>query len=323
MALGIFGAAALQRLPGGTAVTGVIAAVAVVVWLAIAFALGLSIIRRGVSAYTAPALASFGIGTWIAATAVVARLLMLAAPSLGSLARAFVLASAALWLWFLPIALGNFARLAVSVSAKPSGAILLVTVATQAVALMALRLFPDVPALGWVATALIAFGIVCYGVALVLLLRRYATSRPWRLVDDWDNSNCIVHGALSISGLAAAISGNFAGKTLLAFWLAVGAVFILVETIELMRLLVRVKALGWRRGLLVYDISQWARNFTFGMFYAFTVAFAERVPDLGAHLLIAEFRSAVVGGGQYVVLAFLLGESALMLSSVCLRRVEP
>jgi hypothetical protein len=322
MALGIFGAAALQRLPGGAAATGAVAAGAVVIWLAIAVALILSIGRRGASFYSAPVLASFGLGTWVAASAVIARMVMLGAPALGWAARGFFLVSAALWLWLLPLALRNFARLAVNAPAKPSGVILLATVATQAVALMALRLFADMSAVRWMATALIAFGILCYVMGLALILRRYGGER-WRLADDWDNSNCILHGALSISGLAAVISGNFTAAALLAFWLIVIAVFIVVEAIELLRLRVRVKALGWRAGLFVYDISQWARNFTFGMFYAFTLAFAERVPSLPAHSLVESLRSAILAGGQYLVLLLLLAETAVMLWSARQRIAKP
>ncbi len=322
MALGIFAAAALQRLPGGAAATGFVAVGAVVIWLAIAVALVRSISRRGASFYTAPVLAGFGLGTWVAASAVVARMVMLAAPAFGWAARGFFLASAALWLWFLPLALRNFARLAVSAPGQPSGVILLATVATQAVALMALRLFADMGAVHWIATALIAFGILCYAIGLALILRRYSGER-WRLADDWDNSNCILHGALSITGLAAVISGNFAAAALLAFWLTVVAVFIVVESIELLRLRLRVKALGWRAGLFVYDISQWARNFTFGMFYAFTLAFAERVPKLPAHSLVESLRSAILAGGQYVVLLLLLAETAVMLWSARRRSAKP
>lgn len=314
MALGIFGAAALQQLPGGAAATGFVAAGAVVIWLVIAVALVRSISRRGAFFYTAPVLASFGLGTWVAASAVVARMVMLGAPALGWIARGFFLASAALWLWFLPLALRNFARLAANPSARPSGVILLATVATQAVVLMALRLFSDMATVRWIATTLIAFGMLCYAIGLALIVRRYSSER-WRLADDWDNSNCILHGALSISGLAAVIGGNFTAAALLAFWLTAIAVFIVVEAIELLRLLVRVKALGWRAGLFVYDISQWARNFTFGMFYAFTLAFAERVPNLPAHSLVESLRSAILAGGQYVVLLLLLAETMVMLGS--------
>jgi hypothetical protein len=215
----------------------------------------------------------------------------------------------------VPIALANLARLALSRPAKPSGTILLATVATQAVALMALRLFPDVSLVHGMATAFIVVGALVYLTGLALILRRYAGGERWLLADEWDNSNCILHGALSISGLAATISGNFPDAVLIALWLSVVVVFIAVEAVELLRLRARVKVFGWRAGLFVYDVSQWARNFTFGMFYAFTLAFAERVPDLGTFPLVVHLRRAILVGGPYMVLLLLLAETAVMLSS--------
>ena len=62
---------------------------------------------------------------------------------------------------------------------------------------------------------------------------------------------------------------------------------------------------------LVYDTSLWARNFTFGMFYAFTVAIAGRL-EAGAPAILARVTAAIAGGGQYLVLALLVAELALM-----------
>ena len=154
----------------------------------------------------------------------------------------------------------------------------------------------------------------CYAIGLGLILRRYVGGETWRLADDWDNTNCILHGALSISGLAAVVSDHFSAQALLVFWLIVVAAFVIVEAIEVLRLFVRVNALGWRRGLFVYDVSQWARNFTFGMFYAFTLAFAERVPSLASQSVEA-LRRTILSSGQYVVLFLLLAETAMMLWS--------
>src|SRR6185437_8515721 len=187
---------------------------------------------RGLARHTAPLLASFAIGTWVAATAVVARLLMLAAPGALWLARSVFLVSGVLWLCFLPLALRNLWRLAARVEGNPSGVILLTTVATQALALIALRLFPDAARLHVLADAGIAFGALAYIAGLVLMLRLYAGARDWRIARDWDNSNCILHGALSITGLAATVSGVVAAEGLVAFWTAAVIAFALVETIE-------------------------------------------------------------------------------------------
>ncbi len=198
---------------------------------------------------------------------------------------------------------------------RSNGIILLSTVATQAVALMSLRLYPAMPAMQWFAVALMSLGGACYLLGLFLILRRYATDAGWRLAEDWDNSNCILHGALSITGLTAIVSGTLDTWAVTQLWVCAGIAFILVESIEAARAVARLRALGWRHGILVYDVSQWARNFTFGMFYAFTLAFAERF-DIGRHHpVVSELRDQVVGVGPYVVLFFLLAELLLMLLS--------
>jgi hypothetical protein len=96
------------------------------------------------------------------------------------------------------------------------------------------------------------------------------------------------------------------------YWAAVVVVLVLVEAVEIARLAARVREFGWRTGIAVYDPSQWARNFTFGMFYAFTLAFAQQDPAIGPSTLNA-LRNLVLANGAYIVLFFLAVEVALML----------
>jgi hypothetical protein len=157
--------------------------------------------------------------------------------------------------------------------------------------------------------SVLALGVACYVVGVILVVGRIGPG--WRLERDWDNTNCILHGALSITGLAVVVGDVLPGGGLLALWIAVVIVFAAVELVELVRLGLRVHALGWRGAVLVYDPSQWARNFTVGMFYAFTAAFAERCGIGAAHPRWDALREAVLTVGPYVVLALLLIELAL------------
>lgn len=209
MAGGVFGAAALQRIPAaGVDATRLLAVVLAFVWAVSAGLIMVSALKEGVAAHTNPVLGSFAIGTWVAGTAVMARMLMLAAPTALWLAKGALIASVGLWAWFFPRALRNLARVLISREIRPGGLILLPTVASQAVALLALRLYPAVPPVRWSAGALVALGVLCYIVGLFAIIRRYAAHEDWHLAADWHNSNCILHGALSISGLAA-ITGGF------------------------------------------------------------------------------------------------------------------
>ncbi len=316
MATGIFIAASLPRLPRGAALTQPIAILLMLTWFAAAALLTLSARRHGLRAHTEPIVTSFAIGTWVAGTAIAARVAMFAAPASWWLPRAFYFGALAMWLGFVPRATMNLARLARDPSQRPTGIILLSTVATQAVALMAFRLFPGVTAARSAGAVLMVTGAGFYVAGGWLVLRRYLGERRWNLTDDWDNTNCILHGALSITGLAAVLSDFFTASAILVLWVLVLAAFALIEAIEVVRMIARVRALGVRAGIWVYDVSQWARNFTFGMFYAFTVAFAERYPVGDSHAALAVLRSIVLGGGQYVVLLLLLVELWLLGSSL-------
>jgi hypothetical protein len=312
MAFGIFCAAALTRLPEGAALAGPAAALVSALWLAIAGLFAASVWRHGLACRVDPVLGSFAVGTWVAGTAVAARVLMLATPADPWPARLAFALSLVLWLWFMPRAVRNLLRL-VRAPSRPDGTILLATVATQAVALMALRLFPAAPAVRDAAAALMALGAGCYILAAPLVLRAFARGGP-SLATHWRNGNCILHGALSITGLAAVVSGWFPADALFAYWSAVLAVFAMVELVEIARLAARVRAFGWRQGIFVYDVSQWARNFTFGMLYAFTLAFAQGFP-LADHPRLEGLRAFVVAFGGYAVLVFLLLEAALMVAA--------
>jgi len=318
MAGGIFAAAALQRIPQGNLLTQPLAVVLIAGWAIIAGAIVMTATKGGIGAHTGPVIGSFAIGTWVAASAVAARMAMLAAPAALWLADLLFAASVGVWVWFMPRAVRNFGRiiLARTAETQPTGIVLLTTVATQAVALLAFRLFPAVAPVRDAAAVLMGLGGVCYAVGTGVILRRYLGNPGWRIVTDWDNTNCILHGALSITGLTAVVSDCFDIGLLAPFWALTLAVFIAVETIEVMRLVARVRAFGVREATLVYDTSQWARNFTFGMFYAFTAALAGGFKLASAYPAIGAITAAIVGLGQYVVLALLLAELTLTLLSL-------
>ena len=152
-------------------------------------------------------------------------------------------------------------------------------------------------------------GLLAVGATLVL--RRYLGQRGWRLADDWENPNCILHGAMSITGLAAVMSGALPLLVCYGTWLYTAAMFALVEAVELARLAQRWRRYGWRRGLCVYHVSQWSRNFTFGMFYAFTLAFAGSFGAADIAPAVRAAQAIVLTHGPYLVLALLLIEVAL------------
>jgi hypothetical protein len=85
------------------------------------------------------------------------------------------------------------------------------------------------------------------------------------------------------------------------------SVFILVELIEAYRLFKRITHYGLKSGILIYDVSQWSRIFTFVMFYTFT-------PLLKSNLLfISLIQKAVILFGAWFI--FILFPIELLLCS--------
>jgi hypothetical protein len=314
MALGIFGLAALQQIPFATAATQPLAIASLVLWAILAGSYGAAALKGTLRSRIGRPAGTFAIGCWVAATAVLLELIVLAVPEWRPLALALGALAAAIWLWFLKVAAEDVgAAVRAATRAPMPGAVLLATVSTQSLALAALALFPDAP-FRPLAEGLVALGGGLYVAGAALVVWSHVRAPGWTLADDWDNSNCILHGAMSITGLAV-VSWRIGSPALaVALWLYVLAVFVVVEAIEIARLAARVAACGWRRGAFAYRVSQWSRNFTFGMFYAFTLALSQSMPSPEASW-VGWLQRPVLAYGPYAVLAFLLIEVALFLGS--------
>ena len=327
MAIGIFGLAALQRIPGwAETLNEPLALMLSVIWLFTAASYLIDFFKGTLHVHTESPIGRFGIGTWVAGTAVLARMEMIGVDDWSMNVEAMLgVIAFLLWIWFMRLVMEGFrAMRACHERLQTRGVILLSTVSTQSLALIASDLAYSPPIFQWldpvvsrvlfagIATALILIGTAFYVVGVSLILQRYWRQKGWTLAIDWDNTNCILHGAMSITGLAAVLSGTIPVFICLLIWLYVFTMFILVELVEVVRAYSRVKSLGWREGLFVYHVSQWARNFTFGMFYAFTWAFVKHFDSYLTSPLAGLFHW-ILTYGQYFVLLFLLLEIALYL----------
>ncbi|MDN5849030.1 MAG: hypothetical protein L0H63_05240 [Nitrococcus sp.] len=327
MAIGIFGLAAMQRIPWlASFLSEPLALVLSVIWLFTAASYLIDFLKGTLHVHTESPIGRFGIGTWVAGTVVLARMDMVGVKDWSLQVEAILgLVALLLWGWYLRLVFDGFkAMRACHERLQTRGVILLTTVSTQAIALVAFDFAYNPPLFQWldpvvsrvlfagIGTVLIVLGTAFYFVGAGLILQRYWRQKDWTLVQDWDNTNCILHGAMSITGLASVLSGTIPVIICLSTWLYVLTMFILVELIELLRAYLRVRSLGWREGLFSYHVSQWARNFTFGMFFAFTWAFTKHYEIYLTSDLANLFRW-ILTYGQYLVLAFLLLEIGLYL----------
>lgn len=309
MAVGIFVSAAMQQMPSLRPATEFLTVALLVVWALMAASYAASCITGRLSQHCRPLVGRFAIGTWIAGTAVVARLVLQGVPEWKSLAIALAVFAFVMWIWFLKLVLEALPKLSsASDRGLVPGVILLSTVSTQSIVLVALDLLPWSPMRLWATAILIAVGAAFYTACLVLIVRSHIRVAGWTLAGDWDNTNCILHGAMSITGLALASHPAVPAWITLLVWYYALSMFLVIEAVEIVRLGKRIGNFGWQAGAFSYRITQWSRNFTFGMFYAFTLQLPQAW-QLGGSA--AGLRAAILAWGPYMLLALLIAEFAL------------
>jgi len=257
---------------------------------------------------------TFGAGTWVAGISVCSIAVVQRVPEWTPVVQAVVVANAILWLFFIIRAANGFLKiLAPEMAGKPHGVLLLSTVSTQSLVIVAKVAFGSPAWYPFFARLFITLGALFYFACLALIFRRYATEgKGFDLDKSWFNTNCIIHGAMSITGLASAVSGVVPPNLVLAIWLWVLFWIVVVEMVEVARALVRVSRLGFSVGLGAYDPTQWSRNFTFGMFYAFTLNFNITASSAGP--LLSALRTFLLDYFGWVVLLVLVAEIAVFLA---------
>ncbi|MFD2923764.1 hypothetical protein [Halobacillus naozhouensis] len=254
---------------------------------------------------------SFTMGTWIAGISVLCNVIEKYYPATILVVQTIAAVNTLLWVVFLLSCAYNFKEL----MARPTshaihGVVLLSTVATQSVVIAWINLFSFIPQS--LINIVIGLGFIFYLCGVTLIVVRYGSEAEWTLADHWTNTNCIIHGALSITGLALVSADAGTSLFLMIFWLVVFALLIVVESLEAIRAVKRIRQLGWRKGLFTYNISQWSRNFTFGMFYAFSMTMHSNPHYMNA---MYNFHESFLAIWAWIVLIALIIETFLWADS--------
>ncbi|WP_264737452.1 hypothetical protein [Cytobacillus firmus] len=277
-------------------------------WMAILVSIGMTIYKGDFKKlhYTNP-INRFGIGTWVAGTSICG-IMFFKQFGAGAEAQALAILNAGLWIIYISISLIGFKELKdTSFGQQAHGVLLLTTVSTQSLVLLFNTVFADVP--GVLNAALIFSGLLLYSISAWFIIKRYAVP-GWNIAIDWNNTNCIFHGALSISGLAMFKSGLVTHQAAAWFWLAVFLVFIVIEIIEIARLVWRIRLYGLKEGIFTYDVTQWSRIFTFAMFFTFTFFIETPV------------QAVILNTGIWIILILLIIELYLSVDSLRRKHVR-
>lgn len=209
---------------------------------------------------------TFTIGTWIAGVSVLCNVLLKYFPNQTGIIYTIGIFNSLLWIAFCIICIRNFITLS-KMNIRIDGAILLSTVGIQSVVILLHEITGGIPPI--IAIFAISIGILFYITSITLISRSY-TQNKWNMADHWANTNCIIHGALSITGLAIVTANIPAPTLIIIIWYVTFILLLFVESMEIVRIIKRINRYGIRHGLFTYHVSQWSRNFTFGMFFAFT-----------------------------------------------------
>src|SRR5699024_6972281 len=121
---------------------------------------------------------------------------------------------------------------------KVDGIILLSTVSLQSIVIMLFHLFGST--FKGIFIPLICLGLICYIIGSTLIGRSYL-KKGWTFADDWANTNCIIHGALSITGLAVVLTESFSHSFIFTLFIITTLLLCLVECLEILRLFKRIK----------------------------------------------------------------------------------
>ncbi|WP_019381336.1 hypothetical protein [Cytobacillus oceanisediminis] len=280
----------------------------IALWMAILVSIGMTIYKGEFKKlhYINP-INRFGIGTWVAGTSICG-IMFCKQFGAGAEVQALAILNAGLWIIYIGISLIGFKELKdTSIGQQTHGVLLLTAVSTQSLVLLFNTVFADVP--GFLNAALIFLGLLFYFISAWFILKRYAI-RGWNIAKDWNNTNCIFHGALSISGLAMFKSGLVTQQAAAWFWLAVFLVFIVVEIIEIARAICRSLIYGLKEGIFTYDVTQWSRIFTFAMFFTFTFFIETPV------------QAVILNTGVWIILMLLIIELYLSVDSIRRKHVR-
>jgi len=313
MAIGIFSLDTLQQLPFvNPFISQLISVELFVIWLYLVQFYINSYLSGSFNTYIKSLSNQFGIGTWVAGCSVLGILLITEMPSWYIIIWTVALLAFVIWLFYLKIILVNLMRIVKKQKQIHTGIILLSTVSTQSIVLLfdALSIL-RIPVL--INQTLIICGYLFYIIGMLIIARHYLSIKLKRVILSWSSSNSIIHGALSITGLASTLTRVMSEHIIVYTWLLATCFFILVETISLIKLSYRIKLTGWKQGVFIYDLSQWSRIFTYGMYYAFTLSIVN-------HHLFDHFVAGMIAQyGQYVVFLLLLFEVILFLYTRMIR----
>ena len=281
--------------------------IVVSLWICFAFSIFKSLLdKKFKEVHFSNPINRFGIGTWVAGTSISIILLSNTITHWTIIAKAFSYLNFIFWLVYVLICIRTFFEIVKTKHSKTvHGVILLTTVSTQSIVLLNSSVNSESPQV--INLILILIGLCFYFISTIFIVQRYFTQK-WQVEHDWTNTNCILHGALSITGLAGLFSHTISLSVLTFIWICAILVFLLIEVIEIYRLIKRIKLFGFKNGIWIYHVSQWSRIFTFCMLFTFSKLLETHLKGL------LWLDKIIINSGIWVILSLIIVQCYLWMN---------
>jgi hypothetical protein len=306
MSLGIITQGVLYNFFGINSYEKILTVINLALWSSFSFSFLMTLFKKRFRElhYSNP-INRFGIGTWVAGTSICTILIAKQFMEWSLIAQILACLNFGLWFIYIMICVRAFIDLNHKRQTKNvHGILLLTTVSTQSIVLVMSAVFKHVPMT--IDHLFITLGVCFYLISGSIIIKRYIMpTDSWSIETDWNNTNCILHGAISITGLACIKSHSISEHEILFIWIVAAVIFMIVESLEVYRLIKRIKRYGMKKGVLTYDVSQWSRIFTFGMFFTFTFL---TVPG---HSFLTAIKNLIISIGIWTIPTLLILEVSL------------
>ena len=315
MALGIFLIGTIEAFPFLNVHLGkLLAFILLILWIVIYSLLTIQFFQRDfLIPFIKHPIHSFAMGTWIAGVSVLCNVFLVYFPSVIQLTQVIAIFNSLLWIFFFMTCLYNFKQLVTqSKHYQVHGIVLLSTVATQSIVVLLNNVFSVTHMF---IETIIYLGLAFYLVGIYLIIKSINAEQNWSVTHHWPNTNCIIHGALSITGFSMVTTGIFSSLIINLLWIITFVLLIFVECLELIRAKGRIKVYGFSKGIFSYHVSQWSRNFTFGMFYVFTLLLVRDSSSITS-TTISLFQTQIMHVWAWIVLFALIIEVIIFFKHV-------
>lgn len=237
MALGIFLIGTIEAFPFLNIHLGkFFAFILLILWLIIYSLLSIQFFQRDfLIPFIKHPINSFAMGTWIAGVSVLCNVFLEYFPSIIRLTQVIAIFNSLLWIFFFITCLYNFKQLFTkSKEYSVHGILLLSTVATQSIVILLNNVFSSKHLF---IEIMIYLGLAFYLIGIYLIIKSIRSKKDWSITHHWLNTNCIIHGALSITGFAMVTTGTFSYISIHALWFITFILIILVECLEMIRII--------------------------------------------------------------------------------------